>query len=199
VTVVGLSAQEMEGFARSRADNPVIAKLQDLNVEEAERAGGIGLAAMRLYQGQIFGEPVMMSIDEVAKRLGVSEEAVLEAIAPIQEAAAERWKASEQFKRWRSPENFTYANFSRQARHVVWGAGVLAFEAGADAVTTNHLRAALQAPVPTREPRPGETVTNFDKTLVAVVRSAHASAVGAGEEVELRHLHQALHTVGPAE
>lgn len=199
VTVVRLGADELEGFARSGIDNPAVAKLCELTIEEAERIGGLGLEAMRLFQGQIFGEPVMMSTDEVAKRLGISEEAVSEALEPIQHAAAERWKTTDEFKLWQSPENFSYANFSREANDVVSAAGVLAFEAGAEAVTIEHLRAALGERARTVRPRPGRTQTNFDGSLVMVLRRAHADAVGAGESVELAHLRAALgDTLPPA-
>ena len=189
----------MDGFARSRIDNPAIAKLHELTVQEAERIGGLGLEAMRLFQGQIFGEPVMMTLDDVAKRLGLSQDAVSDAIRPINTAAVERWKTTDEFQQWRSPENFSYANFSPQALERLTAANDIALGDGAEALLPGHLRAALDAPHAATQPRGDFMRIKFDATLVTALRRAHAAAVTAGENVEPRHLNDALrHTSPPA-
>jgi hypothetical protein len=190
--IVNLSAKEMEGFAHAWAENPAAAKLNELTVQEAERVGGLGLKTMRLFRGLIFGDPVMMTLDEVAARLGVSEESVVAALDPITKAAAARWVETEEFKQWRSPENFSYINFSVPALETIERAARLAFEADDNPVTINHLRAVLDLSGSLLGPTGGRTQQNFDEGLATLLRRAHAAAVGAGETVELRHIRDAL-------
>lgn len=187
-----LTPGDMEGLARASAANPAVARLNELIVEEAERVGGLGLQAMRLSMGHIFGEPWMMTIDEVADRLGLSEEAVSDAIEQIHRAARGRWITTAEFRRWRSPENFSYVNFTESARNVVDSAARLAGEVGADATTSVHLRTALDAPASSDRRTGGGRQSCFAAELCTVLRRAHAAAVATGNDVELRHLRDAL-------
>jgi hypothetical protein len=71
MTVVTLSKSDLQAFEESLKQNPELAELQRLTVQYAEERGGLTLAFWRLHQGQMFGEPVMMTTDECAKRLRV--------------------------------------------------------------------------------------------------------------------------------
>ena len=54
---------------RSRRDPRALAADDDVRAY-AEKQGGLTLAYWRLALGRIWGEPYMMTMDEVAKRLG---------------------------------------------------------------------------------------------------------------------------------
>jgi hypothetical protein len=72
VSVVHLGAEEMALFAARPSDNP--AAIADAKIRGyAEQQGGRTLAYWQLCLGRIWGEPIMMTSDEVAKRLGWPE------------------------------------------------------------------------------------------------------------------------------
>jgi hypothetical protein len=71
VSVAHLDAEAMAFFASRPNDAPSV--IADAKIREyAERQGGRTLAYWRLCLGRIWGDPIMMTSDEVAKRLGWS-------------------------------------------------------------------------------------------------------------------------------
>lgn len=98
VVYVSLSEEELRGFAASEARDPAIAKLYELEREIAEIRGGRILDVWRLYHGRIFGLPWMMTLDEVAQRLGITDEEVNAAAAELHTAVDPLWKASPEYK-----------------------------------------------------------------------------------------------------
>ena len=98
VVYVSLSEEELRGFAASEARDPAIAKLYELEREFAETRGGRVLDVWRLYQGRIFGLPWMMTLDEVAKRLGIADAEVNAAAAELRAAVGPLWYASAEYK-----------------------------------------------------------------------------------------------------
>lgn len=72
MAVAHLSADEMTWFAARPADDP--AHVADTRIRDyAEREGGRTLAYWKLELGRIWDEPVMMTPDEAAARLGWTE------------------------------------------------------------------------------------------------------------------------------
>src|SRR3954454_8933723 len=98
MTVVNLSPAEMKGFEASAAANPGIAKLYELIREHATQKGGIVLDVWRLHLGRIFGEPIMMTPDEVAKRLSLPLSTVTGIIEGTRKAVRPEWLASAEFR-----------------------------------------------------------------------------------------------------
>ena len=71
MSVVHLDVDEMAFFASRPSDDPAV--IADAKIREyAEQQGGRTLAYWRLSLGRIWGDPIMMTSDEVAKRLGWS-------------------------------------------------------------------------------------------------------------------------------
>jgi hypothetical protein len=98
MTVVKLSPDEMRGFAASEARNPGIARLNALIREHVLAQGGVALEVWRLHLGQIFGEPVMMTPDEVAKQLGFSVSEVTSIIEETRKAVRPLWFDTPEYK-----------------------------------------------------------------------------------------------------
>lgn len=72
MAVAHLSAEEMAAFASTPADDP--ARVADTRIRKyAEREGGRTLTYWKLELGRIWGDPVMMTPDEAAARLGWTE------------------------------------------------------------------------------------------------------------------------------
>lgn len=71
MSVAHLDAEAMAFFASRPSDDPAV--IADAKIREyAEQQGGHTLAYWRLCLGRIWGDPIMMTSDEVAKRLGWS-------------------------------------------------------------------------------------------------------------------------------
>lgn len=98
VVYVSLSEEELVGFAASEARDPAIAKLYEFEREFAETRGGRILDVWTLHQGRIFGLPWMMTLDEVAKRLGITDEEVNAAVAELRASVGPLWEASPEYK-----------------------------------------------------------------------------------------------------
>ena len=98
VGYVSLSEEELRGFAESEARDPAIAKLYLLEREFAEMRGGRILDVWKLFQGRIFGLPWMMTLDEVAKRLGITDEEANAAAAEVTETVVPLWHATPEYK-----------------------------------------------------------------------------------------------------
>jgi hypothetical protein len=89
----------MEGFAQAEAADPAIAKLYELIVAHATAKGGRTLEVWRLSMGRLFGDPVMMTTDEVAARLDLPVSEVTRVIEETNAAVRPLWTASQEFKR----------------------------------------------------------------------------------------------------
>jgi hypothetical protein len=96
MAIAHLSPEEMRQFADADKRYPRAVKLDELVRAYAEQQGGLTLSYWKLALGRLWGEPIMMSTDEVAKRLHrpVSElQAIVEetdrAVRPEWEASAE--------------------------------------------------------------------------------------------------------------
>ncbi len=66
--IVNLSAEEMESFRNRSPDEPSVLADQKIRAY-AERTGGLTFEYWRLAMGRIWGDPYMMTVEEVAKRL----------------------------------------------------------------------------------------------------------------------------------
>jgi hypothetical protein len=98
VTIVRLSGEQLREFQESRGQNPAIEKLYELEVAEVTARGGLALEIWRLHMGQLFGEPVMMTLDEVAKQLDMSEEEVREIALDVHKVVLPRWHETPEYR-----------------------------------------------------------------------------------------------------
>jgi hypothetical protein len=98
VTIVRLSGEQLRGFDESRKQNPAIDKLHELEVAEVTARGGLALEIWRLNLGQLFDEPVMMTLDEVAKQLEMSEEEVQKIVGDVMEVVLPRWHETPEYR-----------------------------------------------------------------------------------------------------
>jgi hypothetical protein len=98
LTVVHFTAAELRGFEDSYARGPSMRKLRDLTVDHARKQGGLTLAFWELHQGQFFGKPAMMTVDECAKRLGIPVSRAAAILDETQRAIVPRWKASPEYR-----------------------------------------------------------------------------------------------------
>jgi hypothetical protein len=98
MTVVRLSSQDLNEFAKAREADPAIAKLQDLKVARAKELGGLTLQIYRLHQGLLFGEPIMMTLDEVASRLNLPVSAIADHVMKVDDPALREWVQTSEHK-----------------------------------------------------------------------------------------------------
>lgn len=96
---VRLSDAEMRGFEGSKKADPAIAKFYALQRELAEQRGGLVLELWKLLEGRIFGLPWMMTSDEAARRLGISEQEVHRLAADFSQAAMDAWAVTPEYQR----------------------------------------------------------------------------------------------------
>lgn len=99
MVVLQLSPKEMEGFAESRARDPAIAKLYELEVAYVTERGGLALELWHLHRGDLFGDPWIMTLDECAKRLEVPEEELSRIAAEMNASVQPRWRATPEYLR----------------------------------------------------------------------------------------------------
>jgi hypothetical protein len=98
VTIVRLSGEQLRGFEESRKQNPAIDKLYELEVAEVTARGGLALEIWRLHMGQLFGEPVMMTSDQVANKLDMPEEEVQTIVADVMNVVLPRWHQTPEYR-----------------------------------------------------------------------------------------------------
>lgn len=98
MTVVHHTPQDMAAWRASWDRDPAIAKLYEFIVDYATQRGGLVLAVWKLHMGQIFGEPVMMTPDEVAKRLKLPLSDVTKIIADTDAFVRPRWKGTREYQ-----------------------------------------------------------------------------------------------------
>ena len=87
---------------------------------------------------------------------------------------------------------FSYANFSPEAREMVVAAANVALDQGSSTVLVEHLKAALDGAKGGSRPDSEVGQIPFNLTTVAALNSAHDKAVAAGRLVEPRHLRKAI-------
>ena len=97
MVIVRLSGEQLREFEELRGQNPAIDKLYELEVAEVTARGGLALEIWRLHLGQLFGEPVMMTLDEVAKQLDMPEEEVRR-IASVNKVVVPRWYETPEYR-----------------------------------------------------------------------------------------------------
>jgi hypothetical protein len=102
MTIKHLSPDEMERL--SQPENPAIAKLHELEIEEVNRRGGLTLEVFRLRDGFLFDNPVMMTSDAIAEELRLPASAVREAINEVDAAVDARWLETAEYQASEFPE-----------------------------------------------------------------------------------------------
>jgi len=98
MTIVHHTPEDMKAWRKSWAQDPAIAKLYELTVRRATEQGGLTLKVWKLHMGQIFGEPVMMSSDEVARRLKLPLSDVMRVIEDTNAHVVPAWKATPEYR-----------------------------------------------------------------------------------------------------
>jgi NADH:ubiquinone oxidoreductase subunit E len=88
----------MKAFQEADAKDPAIAKLKEITVRHATEAGGLTLAIWRLAQGQFFGEPMLMSLDEVAKQLEMPLSEVRRIVTETDERIRAEWRRTSEYR-----------------------------------------------------------------------------------------------------
>ena len=99
VVHVRLSDADMREFAESEKRDPAIARFYALQRELAEQRGGLVLELWILLQGRIFGLPWMMTSDEAAGRLGISQQEVHRLADDFSQEAMDAWAATPEYQR----------------------------------------------------------------------------------------------------
>jgi hypothetical protein len=79
--------------------DPAIAKLRDLTVEYVTAQGGLTLDIWRLYMGHWFSTNDMMTTNEVAYELDISELLVINIIRSTDAVIIPRWRRTTEFRR----------------------------------------------------------------------------------------------------
>jgi len=98
MTVVHHTPQDMAAWRASWEKNSAIAKLYELIVDYATQRGGLVLGVWKLHMGQIFGEPIMMTADEVAERLKLPLSDVTKIIDDTNAHVRPKWKATREYQ-----------------------------------------------------------------------------------------------------
>jgi hypothetical protein len=98
VTIVHHTPEDMKAWRDSWAEDPGIAKLYELTRRHAIEQGGLTLAVWKLHMGQIFGEPIMMTADDVAGRLELPVSAVVKIIDDTNAQVVPQWKETPEYR-----------------------------------------------------------------------------------------------------
>jgi hypothetical protein len=98
VVHVRLSDADMRAFAASEKRDPAIAKFHALQRQLAEQRGGLLLELWKLLQGRIFGLPWMMTTDDAAGRLGISQHEVQRLADDFLQEAMDAWAATPEYQ-----------------------------------------------------------------------------------------------------
>ena len=96
---VSLSDADMREYAETEKRDPAIARFYALQRELAGQRGGLVLELWKLLQGRIFGLPWMMTSDEAARRLGISQQEVHRLAADFSQEAMDAWAATPEYQR----------------------------------------------------------------------------------------------------
>jgi hypothetical protein len=96
--VVYHTPESLAEWQASTAADPAMAKLRDLTVEYVQAQGGLVLDVWRHYMGQWFGEPWMMTLNEVGARLGISENHAENIVRATDAVVVPKWRRTEEFR-----------------------------------------------------------------------------------------------------
>jgi hypothetical protein len=102
--VVHIDPAELAALGGKLSDDPAVAKLYELLKGEAEGRGGATLAVWKLHMARLWGEPLIMTSDEVAKRLRLPVSDVAAMIAETKGAVREDWMATPEYRASRFAE-----------------------------------------------------------------------------------------------
>lgn len=97
MTIVRFTEQEMEEWREADRRTPRTRKLFDLAKAHAEREGGETLELWRHHMGRLWGIPVMMTIDDAARRMNISESRAQQIYDNSLEAIRPEWEASPEY------------------------------------------------------------------------------------------------------
>ena len=81
------------------SSDPAMAKLRDLTVAYIVAQGGLALEIWRLYMGPWFGETVMMTLEDTATHLKISDKLAINVVRSTDAVILPRWRRSEEFRR----------------------------------------------------------------------------------------------------
>jgi hypothetical protein len=96
--VVRMDADELAALGGRLSSDPAVDQLYELLKAEAERRGGATLAVWKLHMARLWGEPLVMSADEVAKRLSLPVSEVAAIVADVQRAVRDDWMATAAYR-----------------------------------------------------------------------------------------------------
>jgi hypothetical protein len=89
--------ETLAGWAAAEEHDPAMAKLRDLTVEYVSAQGGLTLALWRLYMGPWFSNNVMMTLDDAASKLGISDQLALNIVRSTDAVIIPRWRRTPEF------------------------------------------------------------------------------------------------------
>lgn len=96
--MIRLDSADLAALGGRLSRDPAVAKLYELLKAEAERRGGVTLAVWKLHMARLWGEPLIMTSDEVAQRLNLPVSRVTAIITDTKDAVRDSWMASEEYR-----------------------------------------------------------------------------------------------------
>jgi hypothetical protein len=99
VPILYHTAQSLADWDAADSGDPAMAKLRDLTVDYITAQGGLALEIWRLYMGPWFGERVMMTLEDAAKQLGISNKLAINVVRSTDAVILPRWRRSEEYRR----------------------------------------------------------------------------------------------------
>jgi hypothetical protein len=98
MSVVRHTPESLARWEEADAQDPARAKLRELTVAYVTAQGGLMLDVWRLYMGPWFGEPEMMLLSEVGKRLGISEWHAENIVRATDAVVVPQWRRTPEFR-----------------------------------------------------------------------------------------------------
>lgn len=98
MSVVRHTPESLARWQEADSQDPARAKLRELTVAYVTAQGGLMQDVWRLYMGPWFGEPEMMLLSEVAKRLGISEWHAENVVRATDAAVVPQWRRTAEFR-----------------------------------------------------------------------------------------------------
>jgi hypothetical protein len=89
--------ETLAGWIAAEEHDPAMARLRDLTVAYVTAQGGLTLSVWRLYMGPWFSNNVMMTLDEVAFELGISDQLALNIVRSTDAVIIPRWRRTTEF------------------------------------------------------------------------------------------------------
>jgi hypothetical protein len=103
MTVVRFTEQEMESWPEADRRTPRTRKLYELAKAHAEQEGGQTLELWKYHMGRLWGIPIMMTIDDAARRMNIPVSLAQQIYDNSIEAIRPTWEASPEFHIFRDP------------------------------------------------------------------------------------------------